>query len=202
MTTAPSTPTDRAFLVLALVLALVPALVLALAPAAGAESRPRRQGFAFGIGLGSGGTHGFGIEGIGGAGGSATLHVGTTASERMLWLLQLDISADPHTVDEGEGKTTIVNQHTTLTLGAQYYAREAVWIKGGLGLSGLALGRDAEAAGDMGRQMNGLGLMSAGGYDLLRSGMFALSLELAANAGIYQQGVIASLGVRLSANWY
>jgi hypothetical protein len=50
--------------------------------------------------------------------------------------------------------------------------------------------------------MNGLGLMGAGGYDLLRSGIFALSLELAANAGIYQQGMVASLGVRLSANWY
>lgn len=179
-------------------------LVLGLPGAAGADSdaRPRRQGFAFGVALGSGSTRGFGIDGVGGPGGSLSLHVGTTASERMLWILQLDVAADPHTVAEGDGEKTIVNQHSTLTLGAQYYVREVIWVKGGLGLSGLVLGRDPEATEVIDRRMSGLGLMSAGGYDLVRSGIFALSLELAGNAGIYGQGMITSLAVRLSANWY
>jgi hypothetical protein len=201
--TAHSPRFDRAVAALAL------ALMLAVAPAAGADSadsqdsatRPRRQGFAFGIGLGTGATSGFGgfdIQGLGGTGGSLSLHVGTTASERMLWLVQLDVAADPDT----QGDSTVVNQHSTLTLGAQYYVREVVWVKGGLGFSGLVLGRDPEATNDIDRRMSGLGLMSAGGYDLLRSGLFALSLELAGNAGVYGQGLIASMAVRLSANWY
>lgn len=183
-------------------LVLVAGLALARTAWADTETQPRRQGFAIGVGLGSGATRAFGIKGMGGAGGSANIHVGTTASERMLWVLQLDIAADPQTVTEGDTEKTVLNQHSTLCLGLQYYVREVLWLKAGGGFAGLALGRDPQAQVDERRRMSGLGLMASSGYDVLRSGIFALSLEFDLSIGLYGDGAVTSTGLHLSANWY
>ncbi len=178
-------------------------LLLALPGGATAEpdtKKTRRDGFAIGVGLGSGDLRGFGIAGVGGPGGALKLHVGTVAGPRMLWLLELGAAVDPQT--DMEDKTTLGNQYSTLALGAQYYLREFIWTKAALGFAGLRLAPDPNDPDAAARRLSGLALSGAAGYDLFRSGMFVLDLDLDLNLGVFREGVVTGLHLLLSANWY
>lgn len=187
--------------------AVAAALIAALAaPAARADAGPaearfRREGFAVGVALGPNLVAGAPTtEGGLAAAGGLSLRVGTVSDERLSWVLQLDSAA--HAVqfeDAASGETTTrPNTLSLLTLGAQYYLREVLWLRAGVGLAGFV-----EQTGiDESERHGGLGVSAGGGYDLFRRGIFALDLEALATMAVVGGEPVGQLGVLLGFNWY
>jgi hypothetical protein len=168
------------------------------------ESRPRRSGFAIGVGagpslfLGSGG-----LESKKGVGGDLNIRVGTSAGPRFLWLLELqgggylvEVSTD---VVE---KKTIFNSHATLTLGGQFYLREALWLRGGLGVASFHEQEGRSGPELEGTRRNGLAVIAGGGYDLFRRGIFAFDLEMMTSGAIFDGAFIGHSSLLLGVVWY
>lgn len=178
------------------------ALALGAGPASALAGKGlRRQEFALGVALGTAGLRGVGIGQVGGAGGSLSLRVGTVATPRLLWILQLNTAGQPISVQGPAGESKLrVHQQATLTLGPQYYHRDALWFKGGLGFAGLTLAETEDSPGE--RLKNGLGLLGSVGYDVLQRQIFALSIEITTSTGLYAGGSVTALALSVSANWY
>jgi hypothetical protein len=179
------------------------ALALAAAPAsAAAGERPAREGFYIGFAVGGGGLFGT-IEdaslerGVRGAGGAASLRVGTAATADLLWILQLDTTNYLVDVD-GDLR---INQASSITLGGQYYLREAFWLKGGVGFAGF-IRRDRDSQERTQPDLGGLSVMGSGGLDVFRKGRFVVDLEAAVTVGGYKEGGIATTAFMLGFNWY
>ncbi len=100
----------------------------------------------------------------------------------------------------GADNDTSISQ-TFLMITGQYWLSSRLWIKAGFGFSSLSYNYpegDSQNLGD------GTALMGALGYEILRSGRFALDLQLKAGVGLYsdpdeevQVNVLA-----LGFNWY
>jgi hypothetical protein len=167
------------------------------------ESRFPRSGFAIGLGIGPGFFLGMGdYDDLLGVGLASSVRLGTTAGPRSLLVLQLDSVAylAEYVHEETTETKTHTNIHSTLTLGGQYYARELLWIKAGMGLSTIA--KRKELGAKIETLSKGFGVMTSCGYDAFHRGSFALGIEATLAVGIYGDGVIVQLGANLAANWY
>ena len=129
---------------------------VAAAREANLEPESVREGFAIGIAVGPAVQLAYGIGTATGSGAGFNLRLGTVASPRWVWLLELGTTAFPH------GGTA--NQSAVVTFGGQLYLREAFWLRGGAGFSSFT-----RRAGDTEtEQFGGLGALGAGGFDLFR----------------------------------
>jgi hypothetical protein len=156
-----------------------------LAAEANLEPSRHREGFAIGIGIGASMQIGFGIEKASGNGGSLDLRIGTSASDRLAFFLDLFIAGSP-----AKG-TSALNQSNVLGAGAQIFALETIWIRGGAGLGTLSLEKMTTHVG--------LGMFGGGGIDFLRRGGFTMSGEIDFVTGIYGDGVVSAAVFQLGA---
>jgi hypothetical protein len=188
------------------------AVVLLAAPVSAAadgygkgEAKPRRSGFAIGLGLGPALYMGSGeLDSKKGVGGDLNLRVGTSAGPRFLWLLEAQIGGYLVEVTNLElmEKETIFNSHFTLTLGGQFYVREALWLRGGLGLAAFREQEGRNGPTVEGSPREGLAVIAGGGYDLFRRGIFAFDIEVATTGAIFGDAFIAHSSLLLGVVWY
>lgn len=170
------------------------------------ETRPRREGFAIGVGAGPSILVGFrrSDQQVAGVGGAFNLRFGTVATERLMWFLEAEAAAYQI---PGEDEKTLSRQQTTLTVGGHYYIREVLWIGFGLGVAGF---RSAETrSSDDGTEIleseetrGGFASRYTAGIDLFRSGIFALGAEAGVAIGVYDGEGLSNFTLRLSGSWY
>lgn len=152
-----------------------------------------REGFAIGVAVGPAIQIGYSVPGASGTGGSFNLRFGTVASPRWVWLLEIGTTTY-------ESKATgEINSSAVFSVGGQLYVNEAFWLRGGAGLAAFTRREDGmreeEAKG-------GFGVMGAGGFDLLRRGGLALSIEGASHLARYREGTIFGASLQLGLSWY
>ncbi|HLU69123.1 MAG TPA: hypothetical protein VKZ63_22730 [Kofleriaceae bacterium] len=168
------------------------------------EPPPEREGFLFGLGLGPAIFVGGGgeVEDVQGIGGDLNLRVGTSAGERLLWLVELQSGGYLIELETSAQTDTVYNALSTLAVSAQLYIENALWLRGGAGLAAFVEQEGRGGTEVEGSRRGGLGLTAGGGYDLFRRGSFALSVEAAVAAGVFSSGVIARSGLLLGLTWY
>lgn len=165
---------------------------VAAAREANLEPESAREGFAIGIAVGPSVQLAFGIGNATGGGGGFDLRLGSVASSRWVWLIELAATAFPH-----DGTA---NQSAVLTFGGQLYVQEAFWLRGG---AGFATFTRREARGAMpAEQFGGLGGIGAAGFDLVRRGGLALSAEGAGTLALYRDGTVVGFALQLGLSWY
>lgn len=201
--------TVRSLALCALVCALVPAVAHAdeALPQLDNDGTVRADkvgpidGFAIAIGVNTSTSFGLGADGLRGGGG-LSIRLGTEATPTMLWVLALDsVGYLVENVDPMSGDpSTDVNAQSLLTLGVHKYMTGVVWVRGGAGFATFS--RRQRTAEEPKEQLGGLGIVGSGGLDVVRSGIFALSIELLATAGRYKSGSIGTLGLSFSGSWY
>ncbi len=159
-----------------------------------------RRGFLIGIGVGPSGMQGFGVEGIRGVGGSIFLRVGTVATPRLLWVLQLEIDAEP--METPDGESIAFERLSSLNLGAQYYLRRAISTRGGIGVSTLSRGIDPETQEVGGGESVAPSFYGALAYDVARVRRLHISIELGVLVGLHEGGAVSATSLRLAGTWY
>ncbi len=155
-----------------------------------------RDGFAIGASLGPSMQLGFGISESSGTGGSFGVRVGTVASPRWVWLLEL--AATVYRQEDDTGKVRL-NQSGMLTVGGQLYLRPAIWVRGGVGFASFTR-RTENLAAD--QTFNGLGTTAAVGFDLYQDGGLAWSLELLTLGARYRSGTVLGGSMQVGFSWY
>jgi hypothetical protein len=192
----------RVLRVFAVSLCLVPGLAEADSYGGG-EARPRRGGFAIGFGLGPSLFLGAGdLDSKKGVGGDLNIRVGTSASPSFLWQLELQGGGYLVELTSEAGTETIFNSHATLTLGGQVYVREALWLRGGLGVASFHEQEGRNGPELEGTRRNGLAMTAGGGYDLFRRGIFALDLEVVTSGAVFDGAFIGHSAMLLGLMWY
>jgi hypothetical protein len=179
-------------------------MTLAAPMAAHADDRARRQaseanleptrlreGFAIGIAIGGGMQVGFGIEEASGTPGAGSLRIGTSASDRLAWFIDLIQAGTPR---RGDSSGVELNRTNVLGVGAQIFALPTLWLRGGAGLGHLKLNSESNMNGQY-----GLGMYGGGGVDFLRRGRFALSGEVEFISGLYRDGFVSAVVFQLGA---
>ncbi len=156
------------------------------------EPERMREGLAIGVSLGPSMQVGFDIEEASAVGGSLDLRIGTSATDRLAWFVDLLVTGTGRKTDSS--KNTL-NQNSSLTLGGQLFILQAVHLRAGAGLASLALRSDE-------RTKNGLGLLGGGGIDFLRRGRLALSADLTFTFSVYGDGAVGAFAGQLGATWY
>ncbi|HET6610744.1 MAG TPA: hypothetical protein VFG83_02095 [Kofleriaceae bacterium] len=178
------------------------AAVLAGAGRASAWPNPppihHREGFALTVGVGPGGLVGTGgKDALAGLGAGLGLAIKTTAGDDLLWMIKIDGESYLFRALDDQIK---VNQQTILAAGAQLYVRKVLWIEGGLGAA-VARQRDRKTGLDD-HVSTGIGALFAVGYDLYRRESFVLAIAGCTGVGVYNKGMAAHGGIRLSVGWY
>lgn len=151
-----------------------------------------------------------------GVGGGISLRVGTYFAPRWLWLLQLDTGAVlvRKPAEDGSDMTTVTrNEQATLTLSAQWFASELVWVRGGVGFATYTLRDGDNRTAEANLERGGLAATAAIGFEVWRKftqrGKWAVDLELIAIGAVYparteaeDHGVIAQFGFGLGLQYY
>jgi hypothetical protein len=162
------------------------------------ELPARRSGYVFGFALGPALQVGAGIDEASGFAGGLSLRFGINASPKLVWLLQLDVSA--YGAEEQGTNAVKLNNNAALTVAGQLYVREVLWLKVGVGAASFE--RRAERGGAALETLAGGAGMAAIGFDLLRRGRFVLGIEGVGFVGVYRDGLIASSAMLLGFNFY
>jgi len=160
------------------------------------EPESIREGLAIGVAVGPNIQVGFGIRESSGTGGSFALRFGTVASPRWVWLAELASTA--YKQQDEDGKTR-VNQSVLFTLGGQLYLKEAFWLRGG---GGLAQFTRRTLTIDRESNFWGVGVIGAGGLDIVRRRSMAVSVEALSTLARYRDGVVAAGTLQLGVSWY
>lgn len=165
---------------------------VAAAREANLEPESAREGFAIGIAVGPSVQMAYGIGNATGGGGGFDLRLGSVASARWVWLIEIAATAYPH--------DDTANQSAVLTFGGQLYLREAFWLRAGGGFATFTR-REARGATPS-EQFGGLGGIGAAGFDLVRRGGLALSAEGAGTLALYRDGTVIGFALQLGLSWY
>lgn len=155
-----------------------------------------REGFAIGAAVGPSMQLGFGLGESSGTGGGFGLRLGTVASPRWVWLLELAATAYRREDDTGRVR---LNQSALLTFGGQLYLREAIWVRGGVGFANFT--RRTENT-DPDSSFNGVGVTAAAGYDLYADGGLAWSFEVLTLGARYREGTVLGGSMQVGFCWY
>ncbi len=163
----------------------------------------KREGFAIGAAIGPGFFKGAGgMDDLQGVGGDLDLRVATTATENLMWTIEIVAGGYLVEVTDAGGTDQTYNALSTLTFGGQYFLRGALWVRGGVGFATFLEreGRGGEV--DQESQKSGLGMLGGGGYDFFRRGRFAFSVEVASTLGAFRGGVLGHTSLLLGLAWY
>jgi hypothetical protein len=155
-----------------------------------------RQGLVFGGALGGGTITASNCYACGG-GIAGELHLGGMVNPRMA--VMADVWGIAHPYDPGDGSSQTLSNYM-LTGALQYWLTDMFWIKGGLGIATIRLS-DATGA-DYGMSESSLGILAAGGFELIQSNTFALDLQLRLGHGTYASGGATNLAFLVGVNWY
>ncbi|KAB2896428.1 MAG: hypothetical protein F9K40_14505 [Kofleriaceae bacterium] len=161
------------------------------------EPESSRSGLAIGVALGPNVQVSSGLRDASGTGFGAAFRLGTVASPRWVWLAEL-ASTHYQQLEESTGKTKI-NSSNLLTLGGQLYVKEAFWLRGGGGAANFTRRVRNE---DPTASFWGVGVIGAGGLDLLRRRSFALSFEVLTTLARYRDGFVGAGSMQLGFSWY
>jgi hypothetical protein len=166
---------------------------------------PRREGFLIGAGLGPalfvGGAGQ--LADLQGVGGDLNLKIGTSAGERLLWLVELQSGGYLVEVLRETGETSAYNAMVTLTVSGHVYARDALWLRAGAGLAAIAEREGQRGPEVEGSRAAGLAALGGAGYDLFRRRTFALSVEGSLTGGVFfDRGLLLRTSVLLGITWY
>jgi len=167
-----------------------------MAREANLEPERQREGLAFGFALGPSMQVGFGIEEASGSGGSFDLRIGTSATDRLAWFLDLFTAATPR---EGDTSQVKINRTDGVAVGAQYSLLPAFWLRGALGIDTLTI--NSEEGMDL-PQFRGLGALGGVGVDFYRRGRFALSGQLTVLTALSRDGFVTTVIGQLGFTWY
>ncbi len=159
------------------------------------EPESSRSGLAVGIAAGPNVQVG-GIRESSGTGAGLAIRFGTVASPRWVWLAELASTGYQQIDDDGKTK---VNSSTLFTLGGQLYLKEAFWLRGGGGAANFTRRTRTE---DPTTSFWGVGVIGAGGLDVLRRRSFALSLEVLTTLARYRDGFVGAGAMQLGVSWY
>jgi len=188
----------------------------------GEQYRP--EGVTFGFSIQAGGFVSSSCCEIGGrrGAGGGGIRIGTVATSRMLWSLQLEGATVPVKVEGG----TEFNRHGTFTLGLQYFVRDTLWVRGGIGFATYEIEKETVESDTLvaDLQRSGFAFASTVGFDFFRSsdawsfGLprqdLALSYEINVASAIYpggkpeigdqkqKWGLIMQLTMGLGLQWY
>ncbi|MCE9580364.1 MAG: hypothetical protein K8W52_45015 [Deltaproteobacteria bacterium] len=143
-----------------------------------------RSGFRLGAALGPATQLGFGIDESSGVGFGVSLRIGTSASPRLAWMVELAFTG--YRAENNLGQAT-TNTSSLTVLGAQLHVRDSFWLRGGAGFATFS--RRTET-GPANRVFAGVGAVGGAGFDVLRRGSFAVSLEACATAAFYGSGTV------------
>lgn len=163
----------------------------------------KREGFAVGAAIGPGIFKGAGgMDELQGVGGDLDLRIATTATENLMWTIEIVAGGYLVEVTDAGGTDQTYNALSTLTFGGQYYIRGALWVRGGVGFATFLEreGRGGEV--DQETQKSGVAFLSGGGYDFFRRGRFAFSVEVASTLGAFRGGVLGHTSLLLGLAWY
>ena len=137
--------------------------------------------------VGTGIQVGLGVDDSTGAGGGVSLRVSQVASPRWLVGIELDLTVYAHRLAV-EMAETKVNQSALLAAGGQFYPRDGVWVRGGLGLA--AFSRRVQGSDARSRDYFGFGSVAGVGVELVKRRSLALELETFGTAAVYRDGVV------------
>jgi len=153
-------------------------IVLALAPALAAADEPylepegfHPQGFTIGVSLLGGGFASTSCCPIGGnnIAGAASLRWGVVATPRVIELLELDGASALVRNRSGEGRGELdTNTYGAVSLGAQYYLEQVLWVRGGVGFAGYSIRRESDEVAEGNLQRSGIALRGGAGFDFLQ----------------------------------
>ena len=166
-----------------------------------APASPHR-GFLIGAALGPAMQLGFGIADSSGTGPGFSLRIGTAATRRLSWLLEVANTGYLHDVMSTppvDPPKRAANTSALLAVGGQYYLRDVVWVRAGVGLATFTL---RSQPGTKNKVFFGAGALAGAGFDLLRRGRFALSLEFTVLGSRYREGFIGGGFSALGASFY
>lgn len=161
------------------------------------EPESSRSGLAIGFALGPNVQVSSGLRNASGTGGGFGLRFGTVASPRWVWLFEL-ASTHYQQLEDTTGQTKI-NSSTLFTLGAQLYVKEAFWLRGGGGAANFTRRVRNE---DPTANFWGVGVIGAGGLDLLRRRSLAISFEVLTTLARYRDGFVGAGSMQLGFSWY
>lgn len=182
---------------------IVAALVVFIAAPAAADpyqsKKDDREGLIFGLAVGPAVVKGLGeLKDIGGLGAGFSFRFGTVASPKLLWLVQLDSASY---LIEDELTDVKVNQSYSVTVGGQYYVREALWARAGVGFGGFV--RRAQQRGGVAEEsFSGLGFTSGVGVDLWLRRKWVLNFEVVFSAAFVDAAFISHGGLMLAVTRY
>ena len=161
------------------------------------EPESSRSGLAVGVALGPNVQVSSGLRDASGTGAGFALRFGTVASPRWVWLAEL---ASTHYQQlEESTDTTKINSSTLFTLGGQLYLKEAFWLRGGGGAANFTRRtRNEEPTASFW----GVGVIGAGGLDLLRRRSLAISFEVLTTLARYRDGFVGAGSMQLGFSWY
>jgi hypothetical protein len=162
------------------------------------EPESARSGLAVGIAFGPNVQVSSGIDNASGTGGGFALRFGTVASPRWVWLFEL-ANTGFRQLDTTDGEYKL-NSSTLFTLGGQLYLKEAFWLRGGGGAANFT--RRAERGGDPTESFWGVGVIGAGGLDVMRRKSLAVSLEVLTTLARYRGGFVGAGTMQLGLSWY
>jgi len=184
------------------------ACVLFVATPAVAEGDPyrsdnfERKGFMLGVALGTTLQTGFGdLSNLRGLGGAGAIRIGTTASERLLFLVQVDTGV--FLIERQLTEEVVANVFNSITLGGQYYLRELWWLRAGLGVANFEKRNDTRGGTTIaGSNRSGLAVVFSTGADFLRRRRFVLNVEWNLATGIYRDAALTQSSILLGATLY
>lgn len=161
------------------------------------EPESLRQGLAIGVAVGPSMQVGSGISQATGAGPGFAVRFGTVASPRWVWLLE--VATTVYRQDIPGQEESKLNQSAVISLGGQLYLKDAFWIRGGAGPARFTRGVEGE---DITASFWGIGVVGAGGLDVLRRRSFVISLEALTALARYRDGYVGGGTLQMGFSWY
>jgi hypothetical protein len=127
-------------------------------------------------------------------------HIGGMINNRLGLMLEGQINGRTVHADDGTGSGDSVLTQNALMVAAQYWILPMLWVKGGVGLSGLEKDNNYVTY-DYG---TGIAFMGAVGVELLSARFFAIDLQARLIDGVYNSGDgnITAGTIGLGFNWY
>ncbi len=162
------------------------------------EPESLRQGLAIGVAFGPSMQVGSGISQATGTGGGFAVRFGTVASPRWVWLLEVATTVYRQKITGQDDHK--LNQSMVISLGGQLYLKDAFWVRGGGGPATFT--RRLEGEDEVSARFWGVGVVGAGGLDVMRRRSFAVSLEALAALARYRDGYVGGGTLQLGLSWY